>query len=79
MSKSVIVGGIYEHYKKLFYKVLAVARHSETLEDLVVYQALYGAGDLWVRPVKMFLEDVSIGDGLQPRFKFIKADALPKF
>ena len=66
--KSVTIGGLYEHYKGQRYKVLAIAHHSETLEELVVYQALYKDGDVWVRPLGMFLEDVVINGQLQPRF-----------
>ena len=51
--------GIYKHYKGNEYKVLGVAKHSETLEELVVYQAMYGEMDLWVRPMKMFTENVT--------------------
>lgn len=74
--------GKYKHYKGKEYEVIGVAKHSETLEDLVVYKALYGNHDLWVRPLKMFLEDVKVdgnpvkpnGHGARkvPRFKFIK-------
>ena len=71
LSKEVVVGGFYEHYKKLSYKVLAIARHSETLEELVVYQALYGEYGVWVRPLKMFTENVTMNDIEQPRFKLI--------
>ncbi|MCB9803010.1 DUF1653 domain-containing protein [Candidatus Nomurabacteria bacterium] len=66
-----ITPGKYLHYKGQEYKVLGVAKHSETLEDLVVYQALYGEKGLWVRPLKMFLENVEVDDKLMPRFKFI--------
>jgi hypothetical protein len=68
---SIVIGGIYEHYKKKRYKILAVARHSETLEELVVYQALYGNQHIWVRPVSMFLEQVSIEKKSQPRFQLL--------
>lgn len=68
-AKSIVVGGIYEHFKKMRYKVLAIARHSETLEELVVYQALYGEGGMWVRPVVMFLEKVPVDGKSLPRFK----------
>ncbi|MCX6791152.1 MAG: DUF1653 domain-containing protein, partial [Candidatus Gribaldobacteria bacterium] len=45
--------GVYQHYKGNFYEVLGVARHSETLEEMVVYKALYGDNDVWVRPLAM--------------------------
>jgi hypothetical protein len=61
--------GIYEHMKGMRYQVLSVARHSETLEELVVYKQLYGTGDVWVRPLSMFLETVN---GV-PRFRLIES------
>jgi len=64
--------GYYEHYKKLKYKVLGVVLHSETLEELVVYKALYGRKLTWVRPLKMFLEKVDLDGKKVPRFKFVK-------
>ena len=70
-AKSIVVGSLYEHYKGMRYKILAVGRHSETLEEVVVYQALYGEGDVWVRPLNMFLESITINGKLQPRFKRI--------
>ena len=69
VAKSIEVGSLYEHYKGMRYKILAVGRHSETLEEVVVYQALYGEGDVWVRPLDMFLEKITINGKLQPRFK----------
>lgn len=69
LAKTIATDGLYEHYKGFRYKVLAVARHSETLEELVVYQALYGDRGIWVRPLAMFLENVKIDGRLQPRFK----------
>lgn len=69
LAKSIKVGSQYDHYKGLRYKILAVARHSETLEELVVYQALYGEEGVWVRPLSMFLENVMINGQYQPRFK----------
>ena len=53
-----ITPGIYKHYKGNLYKVFAIAKHSETFEDMVVYQALYGEYCLWVRPAVMFEEMV---------------------
>ena len=52
--------GIYQHFKGKNYEVLGVAQHSETLEDLVVYKKMYGDFGLWVRPLKMFLEEVQV-------------------
>jgi len=63
--------GVYEHYKGKRYEVISVAKHSETLEELVVYKALYGDNDLWVRPLEMFLEIVEVNGEKMPRFKFI--------
>jgi hypothetical protein len=56
--------GIYRHYKGQQYRVMGTARHSETEEQLVVYQALYGEYGLWVRPLAMFTETVNV-DGEQ--------------
>lgn len=52
--------GIYRHYKGQRYRVLGIAHHSETLEPLVVYQALYGDHGLWVRPAAMFNETIEL-------------------
>ncbi|PIR73723.1 MAG: DUF1653 domain-containing protein [Candidatus Moranbacteria bacterium CG10_big_fil_rev_8_21_14_0_10_35_21] len=64
--------GKYRHFKGKEYEVLGVARHSETLEALVVYCALYGKKQLWVRLKKMFLEKVSVNGKKIQRFKPIK-------
>jgi hypothetical protein len=72
LAKSIVPGALYEHYKGFQYKVIGVARHSETLEELVVYQALYGEMGMWVRPLAMFLETVLIDGVEQPRFKIRK-------
>ena len=61
--------GLYRHYKGKDYRVLGVARHTETEEPVVVYQALYGGRGLWVRPAAMFAEEGLWGGRLQPRFK----------
>ena len=63
--------GIYEHYKGNQYKVIDIARHSETEELLVLYRPMYGDESLWVRPFAMFFEKVTINDALIPRFKYI--------
>ena len=63
--------GIYEHYKGNQYKVIDIARHSETDELLVLYRPMYGDENLWVRPFTMFFEKVIV-DGLEvPRFKYL--------
>jgi hypothetical protein len=68
LARSININGIYEHYKGKFYKVLAVARHSETLEELVVYQCLYGDRSIWVRPLAMFTETIAIDGKERLRF-----------
>lgn len=64
--------GRYRHYKGNEYEVIGVARHSETLEEMVVYRALYGEGGLWVRPKVMFLETVIVEGEEVPRFALIE-------
>ena len=64
------IGGKYRHYKGNLYEVVGVARHSETLEEMVVYRALYGEGGLWVRPLGMFLETVAVDGKNVPRFAY---------
>jgi len=67
--------GRYLHYKGKNYEVVGVAHHSETLEELVVYRALYeteyGLNALWVRPREMFLEEVEVDGKKVPRFKYL--------
>ena len=60
--------GRYRHYKGLLYEVLDTVRHSETLEAMTLYRALYGDQGLWVRPAAMFNEEVVIDGVRQPRF-----------
>ena len=68
------IRGLYRHYKGKNYRVLGKARHSETLEDLVVYQALHGDGETWVRPAAMFFENVQTSEGALPRFAIIEEE-----
>jgi hypothetical protein len=63
--------GKYKHYKGNEYEVIGIAKHSETLEELVVYRALYGERNLWVRPLAMFLEEVEIDGKRVARFAYI--------
>ena len=67
-----IATGIYRHYKGQSYRVIGTARHSETMEELVVYQALYGDHGLWVRPATMFAETVELEGEPIPRFALIE-------
>lgn len=73
MERTVHIGGRYRHFKGNEYEVLAVAWHSETLESLVVYRALYGEGDVWVRPLQEFL-DIVTRDG-KTRLRFEEIDS----
>ena len=68
--KTVLKPGKYKHYKGEFYEVIGTARHSETLEELVVYKALYQpeGENLWVRPLKMFTEEIEIEGNKVKRF-----------
>jgi hypothetical protein len=63
--------GLYRHYKGNEYRVLGLARHSETQEVLVVYDALYGERGRWVRPAGMFTETVEVNGRRVPRFERI--------
>lgn len=65
-------GKKYRHFKGNEYLVLHLAKHSETLEDLVVYQALYGERGIWVRPLSMFEEQVEVNGKLVYRFEEIE-------
>ena len=63
--------GKYRHFKGKEYEVIGVAKHSESLEEMVVYRALYGEGGLWVRPAAMWNEEVEKGGKRYKRFTFI--------
>lgn len=69
--KHTLIPGVYQHFKGNQYRVLALARHSETLEEVVVYQALYGDRGFWVRPAAMFLASVEHEGKIIPRFRFV--------
>ena len=60
--------GLYRHYTGNLYEVIDTVRHSETLEPMTLYRALYGERGLWVRPAAMFLETVEVAGALTPRF-----------
>ncbi len=64
--------GIYCHYKGNLYEVIGVAKHSETLEEMVVYKALYGGFDLWTRPASMWNETVLVNGEKCPRFSLVE-------
>ncbi|MBZ5712413.1 DUF1653 domain-containing protein [Nannocystis pusilla] len=66
--------GIYRHYKGPEYRVFGVARHSETEEQVVVYQALYGEYGLWIRPLSMFVESVEVDGETVPRFALVRVE-----
>lgn len=63
--------GRYRHFKGNEYEVIAIARHSETCEDMVVYKALYGDGGMWVRPANMWNEEVERDGKAFKRFTYI--------
>ena len=63
--------GRYRHFKGMEYEVVGIARHSETMEEMVVYRALYGEGGLWVRPAAMWNEMVECDGKTVARFTFI--------
>lgn len=71
MSENKIKKGLYRHYKGNEYEILDVAHHSETLEDMVVYRAMYGKRETWVRPASMWNETVEINGTSVKRFEYI--------
>ena len=64
--------GIYRHYKGNLYELVDIANHSETLEKMVVYRALYGEKELWVRPISMWDEKVTVDGKTVSRFEFVE-------
>lgn len=71
-SRIMVKLGKYRHFKGGMYEVIAVANHSETLEKLVVYRALYGEGEIWVRPLTMWTETVVHEGKTVQRFTYIQ-------
>lgn len=69
------ISGIYQHFKGKKYRVIGLVKHSETLESLVLYEALYDnpSGNFWVRPEKMFFEKVLVNGQEVDRFKKIES------
>lgn len=64
--------GKYRHYKQKEYQVVGIARHSETMEDMVIYKPLYKSdSEFWVRPLAMFTENVEVDGKTMPRFEYI--------
>lgn len=70
-NEQLIIGGTYKHFKGNLYKVLAIAKHSETEEDMVVYQKLYANEDIWVRPYSMFIDLKEVDGVMVKRFDYI--------
>jgi hypothetical protein len=71
-KREIVIGKRYRHFKGNEYLVLHLAKHSETLEDLVVYQALYGERGIWVRPLEMFLGKKEVNGEWINRFEEIE-------
>jgi hypothetical protein len=76
MTERTVQLGFYRHYSGKLYRVIGIAKHSETLEDMVVYEPQYEneLSKLWVRPLGMFLEEVEIEGKKLPRFSFVAAE-----
>jgi hypothetical protein len=73
MTKEPLIrAGIYRHYKGGMYKVIAIAMHTETREEMVVYRSLDDERQLWVRPLEMFRERIKVDGKPVPRFEFIE-------
>lgn len=64
--------GIYRHFKGNMYEVVGMALHSETVEEMVIYKALYGEGKTWVRPLSMWDEEVEFEGKKVKRFMFVE-------
>ena len=73
-----MIGKYYRHFKGKLYRVLHIAKHSETLEDIVVYQAMYGEKGIWVRPKSMFEEEIERDGRTFRRFEPISDEEAKK-
>lgn len=73
-----MTGEYYRHFKGNIYRVLHIARHSETLEEMIVYQAMYGERGIWVRPLAMFEEEIKRDGKTFRRFSPITAEEAEK-
>ena len=76
MKKNSIKPGLYQHFKGNYYKVVEVARHSESEEDLVIYQALYGEKKFWARPLLMFTEQIQRDGKTLLRFTYCEQQSI---
>lgn len=81
--KTIIINGIYSHYKGGNVAVIAIAKHSETLEEMVIYECLYdcktgGIGSVFARPLSMFADNVNILGIETERFKFVRMNEKAK-
>lgn len=74
MPNETIEPGLYRHYQGNLYRVLYTARHTETEEMMVVYQALYGEMKIWVRPASMWFNQVGVDDAGQPITRFTRCE-----
>ena len=70
--------GVYQHFKGNKYQVLDIVKHSETLEEMVVYKALYGDGGVWVRPAFMWDEEVEFEGKTEKRFTYLGEEDAEK-
>ncbi len=70
------INSYYQHFKGGLYKLLYLGRDSETLEEVVVYEALYGDKSIWVRPKKLFFEEIEINNKRIPRFRKLTNEEL---
>jgi hypothetical protein len=74
-DREIVKGGLYRHYKGMMYRAIDIVRHSESLEELVLYETLYEnkLGKLWVRPKAMFLSDIEINGQILRRFQPVQS------